>query len=118
MSCGEVTDEMLTIKFSVAGTDEEIFTSEAWTRAFNIEEPFYSELCHNIYSTYEFDEVYTDDELRTKKIIKFRLCGHAFSWTLLEFAKRLGLYHSDEIDEEGFDVYFQGGLRSDEHFNA
>ncbi|GKC40188.1 hypothetical protein Tco_1052572 [Tanacetum coccineum] len=23
-----------------------------------------------------------------------------------------------EINEEGFDVYFQGGLRRDEHFNA
>nr|GFA08675.1 hypothetical protein [Tanacetum cinerariifolium]GFA42222.1 hypothetical protein [Tanacetum cinerariifolium] len=31
---------------------------------------------------------------------------------------RLGLYHADELNEEGFDVYFQGGLRSDEHFNA
>ncbi|GKB96124.1 hypothetical protein Tco_0982261, partial [Tanacetum coccineum] len=30
----------------------------------------------------------------------------------------LGLYHAEELDEEGFDVYFQGGLRSDEHFNA
>ncbi|GJZ01690.1 hypothetical protein Tco_0519651 [Tanacetum coccineum] len=34
------------------------------------------------------------------------------------FAHRLGLYHADELDEEGFDIYFQGGLRSDEHFNA
>ncbi|GJX09858.1 hypothetical protein Tco_0199717 [Tanacetum coccineum] len=40
------------------------------------------------------------------------------SLTLLEFARRLGLYHAKELDEEGFDVYFQGGLRSDEHFNA
>nr|GEX25138.1 hypothetical protein [Tanacetum cinerariifolium] len=32
--------------------------------------------------------VYADDELRTKKMIKFKLCGRAFSWTLLEFAKR------------------------------
>ncbi|GJV92141.1 putative ribonuclease H-like domain-containing protein [Tanacetum coccineum] len=31
---------------------------------------------------------------------------------------RLGLYHAEELDEEGFDVYFQGGLRSDERFNA
>nr|GEV81768.1 hypothetical protein [Tanacetum cinerariifolium]GEW08938.1 hypothetical protein [Tanacetum cinerariifolium] len=73
---------------------------------------------HEFYSTYEFNEVCADDELRTKKIIKFRLCGSAFSWTLLEFAKRLGLYHLEEIEEEGFDVYFQGGLYSDEHFNA
>ncbi|GKD19222.1 hypothetical protein Tco_1208380, partial [Tanacetum coccineum] len=31
---------------------------------------------------------------------------------------RLGLYQVDELDEEGFNVYFEGGLRSDEHFNA
>ncbi|GKG52462.1 hypothetical protein Tco_0547337, partial [Tanacetum coccineum] len=72
-------DEMLTIKLSVAGTDEEIFTSEAWTRAFNINELIYSELCHEFYSTYEFDEVCASDELNTRKIIKFRLCGRAYS---------------------------------------
>nr|GEV03497.1 Gag-Pol polyprotein [Tanacetum cinerariifolium] len=31
---------------------------------------------------------------------------------------RLGLYHADELEENGFDVYFHGGLRSDEHFNT
>ncbi|GKD79742.1 hypothetical protein Tco_1342363, partial [Tanacetum coccineum] len=30
----------------------------------------------------------------------------------------LGLYHAEQIDGEGFNVYFQGGLRSDENFNA
>nr|GFA53049.1 hypothetical protein [Tanacetum cinerariifolium] len=30
----------------------------------------------------------------------------------------LGLYHEYELDEEGFNVYFERGLRSDEHFNA
>ncbi|GJS01527.1 putative reverse transcriptase domain-containing protein [Tanacetum coccineum] len=58
------------------------------------------------------------NELQTKKIIKFRLGGRAHSLTLLEFARRLGLYQVDELDEEGFNVYFKGGLRSDEHFNA
>ncbi|GJV29745.1 hypothetical protein Tco_1386193 [Tanacetum coccineum] len=118
MSCDEAIDEILTIKLFVASTNEEIFTSKAWTNSFNIDELIYNELCHKFYSTYEFDEVCAADELRTKKIIKFRLCGRAFSWTLLEFAKRLGFYNSEEIEEEGFDVYFQGGLRSDEHFNA
>ncbi|GJT25009.1 hypothetical protein Tco_0894946 [Tanacetum coccineum] len=56
-------------------------------------EPIYAEFCHEFYSTYEFDEVYANDELQTKKIIKFRL-------------------------DMGFNVYFEGGLRSDEHFNA
>ncbi|GJR70571.1 retrotransposon ORF1 [Tanacetum coccineum] len=96
MGCGEVIDEMLTIKLSVAGIDEEIFTSEVCTRAFNIDEPIYNKLCHEFYSTYEFDEVCADDELRTKKIIKFKIYERAFI----------------------FDVYFQGGLHSDEHFNA
>ncbi|GKA19334.1 hypothetical protein Tco_0699249 [Tanacetum coccineum] len=118
MGCGEEIDGMLRINLSKAGTNEEIFTYVAWIRAFNINELIYSEFCHEFYSTYEFDEVFADDELKTKKIIKFRLGGCAHSLTLLEFAQRLGLYHSEELDEEGFDIYFQGDLRSDEHFNA
>ncbi|GJY40427.1 hypothetical protein Tco_0427697 [Tanacetum coccineum] len=85
----------------VEGMNDEIFTSEAWLRVFNIKERIYTELCHEFYSTYEFDEVYTNEELNTKKIIKFRLCGRAFSWTLLDFARRLGLYHNEEIEEDG-----------------
>ncbi|GJZ26356.1 hypothetical protein Tco_0570609 [Tanacetum coccineum] len=76
------------------------------------------QLCHEFYSTYEFDEVCVDDELQTTKIIKFRLGGRAHNLTLLEFAHRLGLYHADELKEDGFNVYFEGGLCSDEHFNA
>ncbi|GJW35362.1 retrotransposon ORF1 [Tanacetum coccineum] len=75
-------------------------------------------LCHEFYSTYEFDEEVTDEELISKKLIKFRLGGRGHSLSLLEFARRLGLYHSVKICEEEFKVYFQGGLRSDEHFNA
>nr|GEU59896.1 hypothetical protein [Tanacetum cinerariifolium] len=71
---GEI-DDMLTIRLREAGSDEEIFTSVAWIRAFNINEPIYVELCHEFYSTYEFVKVCTDDDLQTKKIIKFRLGG-------------------------------------------
>ncbi|GKG57236.1 hypothetical protein Tco_0584662, partial [Tanacetum coccineum] len=56
--------------------------------------------------------------MQRKKIIKFRLGGRAYKLTLLEFARRLGLYHADELQEDRFDVYFQGGLRSDDNFNA
>ncbi|GJS30735.1 putative reverse transcriptase, RNA-dependent DNA polymerase [Tanacetum coccineum] len=31
---------------------------------------------------------------------------------------RLGLYQAVELEEEGFNVYFEGGLHSNEHFNA
>nr|GEU54065.1 hypothetical protein [Tanacetum cinerariifolium] len=103
---GEI-DDMLRIRLRKARSNEDIFTSVAWIRAFNINEPIYAELCHKFYSTYEFDEVCVDDELQTKKIIKFRLGGRAHSLTLLEFAQRLGLYHAVELDEEGFNVYFE-----------
>ncbi|GKF57487.1 hypothetical protein Tco_0171024, partial [Tanacetum coccineum] len=79
-------DDMLRIRLCEAGSDEEIFTSVAWIRAFNINEPIYAELCHEFYSTYEFDEVCADDELQLKKIIKFRLGRRAHNLTLLEFA--------------------------------
>nr|GEV96677.1 hypothetical protein [Tanacetum cinerariifolium] len=111
MGCDGEMDDMLRIKFRAAESNEEIFTSVAWIRAFNINEPIYSELFCEFYSTYEFNEVCADDELKTKKIIKFRLCGRAHSLTLLEFARRLGLYHADELDEDGFNVYFDGVLR-------
>nr|GEV14509.1 RNA-directed DNA polymerase, eukaryota, reverse transcriptase zinc-binding domain protein [Tanacetum cinerariifolium] len=63
-------------------------------------------------------EAGSDEEIFTSKIIKFRLGGHAHSLTLLEFARRLGLYQAVKLEEEGFNVYFEGGMRSDEHFNA
>ncbi|GJR83977.1 hypothetical protein Tco_0154762 [Tanacetum coccineum] len=104
MGCGKEINGMLRINLCEAGTNEEIFPSVALIRAFNINETIYSELCHEFYSTYEFDEVCGDDELKTKKIIKFKLGGRAHSLTLLEFAQRLGLYHAEE--------------RSDKYFNA
>nr|GEW20688.1 hypothetical protein [Tanacetum cinerariifolium] len=56
--------------------------------------------------------------IRSKKIIKFRLGGHAHSLSLLEFARRLGLYQAVELEEDGFNVYFEGGLRNDDNFNC
>ncbi|GJS24134.1 pescadillo [Tanacetum coccineum] len=38
--------------------------------------------------------------------------------TLLEFARRLGLYQAVELEEDGFNVYFEGGFRNDDNFNA
>ncbi|GJZ86505.1 hypothetical protein Tco_0658115 [Tanacetum coccineum] len=89
LGCDGEIDDMLRIRVREAESEEEVFTSVAWIRAFNINEPIYAELCHEFYSTYEFDEVCADDELQSKKIIKFRLGGRAHSLTLLEFARRL-----------------------------
>ncbi|GKB91361.1 hypothetical protein Tco_0963633 [Tanacetum coccineum] len=77
MGCDGEIDDMLRIRLREAGLDEEIFTSVAWIRAFNINEPIYAELCHE-----------------------------------------LGLYQAVKLEEEGFNVYFEGGLRSDDNFNA
>ncbi|GKE35359.1 hypothetical protein Tco_1454681 [Tanacetum coccineum] len=118
MGCDGDIDEMLRIKVREAKSGEGIFTFVAWIRVFNINKPIYAKLCHEFYSTYKFDEVCDSDELQTKKIIKFRLGGRAHSLTLLEFACRLGLYQAAELNEDEFNVYFEGGLRSDENFNA
>nr|GEW15520.1 uncharacterized mitochondrial protein AtMg00810-like [Tanacetum cinerariifolium] len=118
MGCDGEIDDMLRIKLCEAKSNEEIFTYVAWIRDFNTKEPIYVELCHEFYSTYDIDKVCADGELQNKKIIKFRLGGRAHNLTLLEFAQRLGLYHADELKEDEFDVYFQGGLPSDDHFNA
>nr|GEU36546.1 hypothetical protein [Tanacetum cinerariifolium] len=104
MGCDGEIDDMLRIKLRKAKSNEEIFIYVVWIRAFNIKEPIYSEICHNFYSNYEFDKVCAEDELQTKRIIKFRLGGRAYSLTLLEFACSFGLYYADELDEDEFDV--------------
>ncbi|GJR64677.1 hypothetical protein Tco_0010742 [Tanacetum coccineum] len=73
MGCTEEIEEMLDIKVYKIGGQHEIFSSKAWRRLFDINERIYTKLCYEFYSTYEFDEVCADDELRTKKVIKFRL---------------------------------------------
>nr|GEZ60542.1 hypothetical protein [Tanacetum cinerariifolium] len=118
MGCDGDIDDMMRIRVREVKSEEEIFTSVARIRALNINEPIYTKLCHGFYSTYEFDEVCADDELQLKKIIMFRLGGRAHSLTLLEFTRRLGLYQALELEEDSFNVYFEGGLRSDDNFNA
>ncbi|GJU47368.1 hypothetical protein Tco_1204634 [Tanacetum coccineum] len=118
MGCAEEIEDILEIKVYEMRGDEEIFTSEAWRRSFDINEPVYAELCHEFYETYEFDETVTDEDLMSKKLIKFRLRGRGHTLTILEFARHLGLYTSDEIYDEGFETYFLRGLRNDDHFNV
>ncbi|GJY11087.1 hypothetical protein Tco_0379272 [Tanacetum coccineum] len=89
-----------------------------WKRAFDINEPIYTDLCHEFYATFEFDEAVVDDELMTKKAIKFRLCGKTYAMSILDFAKRLGLYIGAEIQEHGFETYFIGGFKNDDDFIA
>ncbi|GJT26553.1 hypothetical protein Tco_0906828 [Tanacetum coccineum] len=50
---------MLEIKVYEMGEEKEIFSSEAWRRAFDINEPIYTMLCHEIYSAYDFDEYHS-----------------------------------------------------------
>nr|GEV88747.1 hypothetical protein [Tanacetum cinerariifolium] len=92
IGCDGEIDDMLRIRLCEAGSDEEIFTSMAWIRAFNINEPIYAELCQEFYSTYEFNKVCADDELQTKKIFKFRLGGHY--WLSISREENLGLSRS------------------------
>nr|GEZ58030.1 hypothetical protein [Tanacetum cinerariifolium] len=56
LGCDGEIDDMLKIRLHEARSNEEILTFVAWIRAFNINEPIYAKLCHEFYSTYEFDE--------------------------------------------------------------
>ncbi|GKC95853.1 hypothetical protein Tco_1161295 [Tanacetum coccineum] len=90
LGCDTTIEDMLQIRVNEMRSDDVLFTSEAWKRAFDINEPIYTELCHEFYATFEFDEAVADDELMTKKAIKFRLCGKAYAMNVLDFSKRLG----------------------------
>ncbi|GKC66765.1 hypothetical protein Tco_1099363 [Tanacetum coccineum] len=94
MGCAETIEEMLEFKVIEMGGNEEVFSSETWRRAFDIKEPIYNELCHEFFSTFEFDEEVTREELTTKKIINAK------------------------VREGGFEVYFQGGLCNNDYFDA
>ena len=48
-------------------------------------------------------------ELRTKKIISFRLGGKGHSTTLAELAVLVGLYTAEEVDHNNFHTYIAHG---------
>ncbi|GKD21778.1 hypothetical protein Tco_1223481, partial [Tanacetum coccineum] len=89
LGCGNAIEDMLKVRVNEMGSNEVLFTSEAWKRAFDINEPIYTKLCHEFYATFEFDKAVADDELMTKKAIKFRLCGKAYAMSILDFPKHL-----------------------------
>ncbi|GJS32517.1 retrotransposon ORF1 [Tanacetum coccineum] len=60
-----------------------------------------------------------DNEAESSRIHRFRQPTKQWQeFDLVGVARRLGLYQAIELDEDGFNVYFEGGLRSDDHFNA
>ncbi|GKD30318.1 hypothetical protein Tco_1241096 [Tanacetum coccineum] len=83
LGCGDEIEEMLEFKVYEMGGKEVLFTFEAWRHAFDINEPIYTELCYDFYATYEFEEEVLDEELTSKKLIKFRLGGHAHSFVYI-----------------------------------
>ncbi|GJX21755.1 retrotransposon ORF1 [Tanacetum coccineum] len=109
IGCDGEIDDMLRIKLHEAKSNEEIFTFVAWIRAFNIKEPICVELCYEFYSTYEFDEVYADDELQSKKIIKFRLGERAHNLALLETTRYDKIQKNDLWLLSMFDARHQNG---------
>ncbi|GJV32432.1 hypothetical protein Tco_1392832 [Tanacetum coccineum] len=117
LGCDNAIEDMLEVRVNEMGSNEVLFTSEAWKRAFDINEPIYTELCHEFYATFEFDEVVADDKSMTKKEINIRVCVKAYSMSVLDFGKCLDLYTGAEIQEYGFETYFIGGLRNDDDFS-
>ncbi|GKC18174.1 hypothetical protein Tco_1014956 [Tanacetum coccineum] len=142
-------DDMLRIRLREAELDEEIFTSVAWIRAFNINEPIYAELCLEICMIgwvgwrYAKREPTTHLGILSRSMTSISSAYPPSSTTRSviipdddEYCRdtrvgcvegkvgvrgagaRLGLYLAVELEEDGFNVYFEGGLRSDDNFNA
>ncbi|GKB18701.1 reverse transcriptase domain-containing protein, partial [Tanacetum coccineum] len=63
-----------------------------------------------------FEENVSHDDLMEKKIMKFRLGGNTHTFTLLEFARALGLYNREEFADRHFKYYFKSGVRDDSQF--
>ncbi|GJV26835.1 hypothetical protein Tco_1383283 [Tanacetum coccineum] len=61
---GEVVVEKQSLVITLAQTEEEVFFSVAWVRAFDIREPIYLELFREFYATYEFDKVGSNLRIR------------------------------------------------------
>lgn len=118
IGCRNEIADMLIIGVKDEETDEETFESIAWLCTFSNKEKIYGELCREFYETFEFNKVCVKPHLRTKQIIHFCLGGKAQDLTLVQFARRLGLYDADELEEPVFNDYFDYGLRTDEEFNA
>ncbi|GJT65104.1 retrotransposon ORF1 [Tanacetum coccineum] len=100
--CGNAIEDVLEVRVNEMGSNEVLFRSEAGKRTFDINVPIYTELCHEIYATFEFDKAVADDELMTKKAIKFRLCSKAYAMSSLDFAKRLGLRNDDDFSADQY----------------
>nr|GEY24578.1 hypothetical protein [Tanacetum cinerariifolium] len=98
LGCDGEIDDMLRIRLREAGSDEEIFTSVAWIRAFNINEPIYAELGHEFYSTYEFDKRTTGhDKIQKNDLWLLSMFdarhqnGYAnVAWVIAKWMKRKG----------------------------
>ncbi|GJR50642.1 DNA-directed DNA polymerase [Tanacetum coccineum] len=84
MGYAKEIEATLEIKVYEVGGQEEIFSSEAWRRLFDINEQIYTELLHEFYSTYKFDEDLCD-RMGNMEI---------HHWTL-EWMARRQLYHTD-----------------------
>ncbi|KAJ0510598.1 hypothetical protein HanRHA438_Chr11g0516661 [Helianthus annuus] len=74
-----------------------------WLRFFSIKHPQYRELCLEFLSTYEFQTPCTDYSYA--RSITFRMAGVERSCSLIEFAKRMGLYTDKEMET---DVFLKG----------
>ncbi|KAM0065065.1 hypothetical protein Hdeb2414_s0003g00110411 [Helianthus debilis subsp. tardiflorus] len=74
-----------------------------WLRFFSIKHPQYRELCLEFLTTYEFQTPCTDYSYA--RSITFRMAGVERSCSLIEFAKRMGVYTDEEMET---DVFLKG----------
>src|SRR5262249_30779671 len=72
-----------------------LLSTTGWERFAAISEPTYSELLLEFLCTLRFDQ--TVLSYTRPHTVSFRLCGHQYSYSVLEFGVACGFYTDDEI---------------------
>ncbi|GJY96207.1 hypothetical protein Tco_0512568 [Tanacetum coccineum] len=105
---------MIMISYKVASIGE--FKCHVIKRALKIKEETYKEWRLEFFLTIHFNQI-RKEEFMDKKCIWFRLCGREHNYTLMEFAKVLGLYTEEELEDPLFARYFKSLDIDEDSFN-
>nr|GEV76115.1 hypothetical protein [Tanacetum cinerariifolium] len=88
---------------------QEVFTSQAWRRLFDIKGPLVHELILEFFNTFRFEEVVLD--LDTTGVLQFELGGARHRLSLRQFILALGLHTTEEMKTVRFGAYSSESAR-------
>lgn len=90
-----------------------LFTCHGWNRLFAMQETVYMELCWEFFATVQFNKDSTNYD--DQSVFSFRLGGIYRRCSIIDLARRLGLYTVEEIAGEHFRPYLQSCIVGKPH---